>query len=310
MKNNKTENKPSTKKSIKQKKQLFETKKEKKIMEENEATKSWLEKKVFLMLLTIFVISQALGLIVANNLIKLGVKSMPITGDMNNPLEAIYLIGMILLMTTIILIIIKYKKQKKLLWFVEGMAIFATTTIVFSSFLPSDDFIVLILALIILAYRYTHTQNILFRNFVSIIAIAGAGAIIGVSLGVIVVLLFITMLSIYDFIAVFKTKHMVELGKSVVKQNLAFTVAMPTKKHGFELGNGDLIIPLVLASSIMANGFFNNNFLVAILCLIGSLIGLITSIYVVSTKKIPLPALPPQTIIMIIIIGISFLIGL
>jgi presenilin-like A22 family membrane protease len=271
---------------------------------------SWLDKKVFLMLTILFFFSQSIGLLVANNLLTLGIKSTPITGDINNPLEAVYLIGMILLMTILLLVVLKYKKQRKLLWLFEGIAIFTTSTIVFGSFFPADDILVLIIVLAILAYRYTHKNNVLFRNFVSIVAIAGAGALIGISLGVIVIIIFILLLSVYDFIAVFKTKHMVTIGKSVTKQNLAFTVSMPTKKHGFELGNGDLIIPLILASSIIANGFFNNNFLVAILCLIGSLIGLITSIYVVSTKKIPLPALPPQTIIMIIIIGISFLIGL
>lgn len=262
------------------------------------------------MLFCLFAISQSLGLIIANNLINLGIKSAPITGDLNNPLEAVYLIFMILLMTGFLLILIKYKKQRKLLWVVEGLAIFATITIVFSSFFPENDFLVLLIALVIIVYRYTHKQSVMFRNFVSIIAIAGAGALIGISLGVLVVLLFISLLSIYDFIAVFKTKHMVELGKNVTKQNLAFTVSMPTKEHGFELGNGDLVIPLILASSIIANGFFYNNFLVAILCLIGSLIGLIISIYIVSVKKIPLPALPPQTVLMIIIVGISFLIGL
>lgn len=282
----------------------------KKAIKENEKIqKNWLNKKIFLILITIFVITQTLGILVANNLLSLGIKSSPITGDMNNPLEAIYLIFIILLMTTIILWIIKHKKQKKFLWLFEGIAIFATSTIVLGSFLK-NDFVVFIFVLIILAYRYTHKQNILFKNFVSIIAIAGAGSLIGVSLGVIVVIIFMILLSIYDFIAVFKTKHMIELGKNVVKQNLAFTITMPTKKHSFELGNGDLIIPLILATSIIANGFFNNNFLVAILCLIGSLIGLIISIYLVSIKKISLPALPPQTIIMIIIIVISILIRL
>ncbi|MDD3083999.1 MAG: presenilin family intramembrane aspartyl protease [Candidatus ainarchaeum sp.] len=301
------------KKKLIKKKEIIKKQKEinkNKTKLKNSDTKSWLNKKVFLMLTILFIISQTLGLIVARNLINLGIKSSPITGDINNPLEAIYLISIILIMTTIIIILIKYKKQRKLLWLFEGLAIFATTTIVFSSFFPTDDLVVLIIALIIIVYRYTHKESVLFRNFVSIIAIAGAGALIGISLGVIVVLIFISLLSIYDLIAVFKTKHMVELGKNVTKQNLAFTVSMPTKQHSFELGNGDLIIPLILAASIIANGFFNNNFLVSIFCLIGSLIGLIISIYIVSVKKIPLPALPPQTIIMIIIIFISALIGL
>ncbi len=271
---------------------------------------NWLDKKVFLLLGIVFVIGEGLGLLVANNLIALGIKSEPLTGNMNNPLEAIYLIVIILLMTSLILVLLKYKKQRKFLWLFEFLAVFATGTIVLGSFLPYDDLLVLAIMIIILAVRYTHRENIFIRDFVGIIAIAGAGAVIGISFGLIPVILFVILLSIYDFIAVFKTKHMVELGKKVTKQNLAFTIAMPTKKHTFELGNGDLVIPLIVASSVFANGFFVNNFLVAILCLIGSFIGLVLSIYIVSTKKIALPALPPQTAIMVIIIGLAFLIGL
>ncbi len=289
------------------------SKKDKAKLEEKKEIKkdnsSWKNKKVFLLLTILFVIAESIGLFVALRLINLGVKSSPITGDINNPLEAIYLISVILLMTGLILVLLKYKRQRKFLWLFEIMAIFVTSIIVMGTIIP-DDFIVLIITLLIIIYRQKNKKNILLRNVVSIIAIAGAGSLIGISIGIVPVLLFISLLAIYDFIAVFKTKHMVEIGKSVVKENLAFTVAMPTKEHNFELGNGDLVIPLVVASSILANGFFINNLLVAFLCLIGSYAGLVLNIYIVSKKKIPLPALPPQTTIMLIIIGIAFFIGL
>ena len=270
---------------------------------------SWLNKDVFILLTGLFLIAQTLGLIVAQKLILLDIKSAPITGDLNNPLEAIYLIVMILIMTTFILILLKYKKNKSL-WIFEALAIFSTSIIVFGSFFPKDDSLVFLITIVILAFRYTHKENKLFKNFVSILAISGAGAILGISLGLIPVLIFIILLSIYDFIAVFKTKHMVTMGKSIIKQNLAFTLSIPTKKHNFELGNGDLVIPLIVATSVFANGFFMNNFLVAILCLIASYIGIMFSIYTVSVKKIPLPALPPQTALMVLVIIISFLLGL
>jgi hypothetical protein len=103
---------------------------------------------------------------------------------------------------------------------------------------------------------------------------------------------------------------MVTLGKAVTKQNFAFTIAMPTKEHTFELGNGDLVIPLMVASSILVNAQFVNNSLVSALCLIASFIGLCISIYLVSQKKIAMPALPPQTALMLIVIGTAMLIGL
>jgi presenilin-like A22 family membrane protease len=305
--------KPDSKKikSISKKKDSFE--KEIKNNSENKKesfVKAFLNKnKVFVLLTILFLIAESLGLFVTTKLITLGIKGSTITGDMNNPLEAIYLILMILLMTGLMLILLKYKKQRKFLWLIEILAIFGTSIIVLSTIIP-DDFIVLIITFLLIILRQKNRKNVMLRNVISIIAIAGAGSLIGISFGFVPILLFVTLLAIYDFIAVFKTKHMVALGKAVVSENLAFTVAMPTKEHNFELGNGDLVIPLVISASVIANGFFNNNILVALLCLIGSYVGLVFSIYIVKTKKIALPALPPQIFLILIIIGISFLLRL
>jgi presenilin-like A22 family membrane protease len=270
----------------------------------------WLSVEVFALLTAVFVVSQIIGLFIANKLLELGIVSSSFTGDINDPLNAIILFGMIMLMTVIILLALRYRRQRKFLWVIEALAIFATATVVFGAVFPYDDFLVLLITLVILVYRYTHKDNVWFRNFVSLIAIIGAGAVIGISFGLLPVLLFISILSAYDLIAVFGTKHMVTLGKAVTKKNFAFTVCFPTKKHTFELGNGDLVIPLITSASVLANGWFVNNLLVAGLVLVASYIGLFASIYIVGTKKISLPALPPQTVLMLIVIGLAMLFGL
>ena len=270
----------------------------------------WLSVEVFALLTAVFVVSQIIGLFIANKLLELGIVSSSFTGDINDPLNAIILFGMIMLMTVIILLALRYRRQRKFLWVIEALAIFATATVVFGAVFPYDDFLVLLITLVILVYRYTHKDNVWFRNFVSLIAIIGAGAVIGISFGLLPVLLFISILSAYDLIAVFGTKHMVTLGKAVTKKNFAFTVCFPTKKHTFELGNGDLVIPLITSASVLANGWFVNNLLVAGLVLVASYIGLFASIYIVGTKKISLPALPPQTVLMLGVIGLAMLFGL
>ena len=208
-----------------------------------------------------------------------------------------------------LLLVLKHRKRGNFLWLIEGFTIFLTSWIVFSVIFW-NDFIGIAAALIIIYYRYTHKDSVKFRNIVSIITIAGAGGLIGLALGIVPVLVFIILLSIYDLIAVFGKKHMVTIGKAVTKKNLAFTVSMPTKKHTFELGNGDLVIPLITAVSVYANGLFINNGLVAGLVLGASFIGLILSIYLVGVKKFAMPALPPQTVLMIIAIGAAILLGL
>ncbi|MFA5125472.1 MAG: presenilin family intramembrane aspartyl protease [archaeon] len=271
---------------------------------------SWMNTEIFVLLAIVFISVQTFGLYVAKQLFLLGLQQPPFTEDINDIANSFYLFGAIILMTVFILILLKLRKTKKLLWLIEGLAVFSTSIIFFTAFFPTNDIIVLVLTAIIIIWRYTHRENVLFRDFVSLIAIVGAGAFIGISLGLIPILAFIIILAIYDIIAVFYTKHMVEIGRQATSNNFAFTVAFPTKKHTFELGNGDLVIPLCVASSILINGPFNNNGLVAGLCLGASFIGLMTSIYTVSVKKIPLPALPPQTLLMIIVIISGLLLGL
>src|SRR3989338_4603794 len=129
------------------------------------------------------------------------------------------------------------------------VAVFSTSWIVASVFV--GDLIGIAFAILLTASRIVLSENLLLRNAASIIAIIGAGALLGVSLGVVPVIVFVILLSAYDFIAVFKTKHMVTLAKAMTKKNLAFTIALPTKEHKFELGTGDLVVPLVFASAVL-----------------------------------------------------------
>lgn len=271
--------------------------------------KSWLSFKVFLLLGIIFLITETLGIVVAKELSTQGLAEAPFTQNINDVENAIYLIAIILSTTLILIIALRIRKTIKFVWLLESIAIFTTCTIVLSALLPEIDLIVLLLTAIILIIRYTHKKSIWIRNLASIIAIAGAGSFLGISLGLLPITVFIIALAIYDIIAVFFTKHMVEIGKTSIEKNFAFTIAMHTKEHKFELGNGDLVIPLMVASSVMINGPFNNNGLVAGLCLAASFIGLMSSIYLVSKKKIAMPALPPQTLLMVIILGLALILG-
>jgi presenilin-like A22 family membrane protease len=278
--------------------------------QKQEAKEDWLSVDAFLLLAITFVAVQSVGLFVAKTLFLQGVAQAPFTDNINDLQNSIFLFGMILLMTAVIIILLKLRKTKKLLWLVEILAVFSTSIIVFSAIFPTNDLLVLLFTATILALRYTNKNNMMYRNLASLIAIAGAGSFLGISLGLFPVLLFIIILAIYDIIAVFYTKHMVTISKEVTSSNYAFTVAFPTKKHTFELGNGDLVIPLVVSSSILVNGPFLNNGIIAGLCLGASFIGLMLSILFVAKKKIPMPALPPQTALMVIVILAALVLGL
>jgi presenilin-like A22 family membrane protease len=275
--------------------------------QKNKEHENWLSAEAFILLAVMFVVVESIGLYIAQTLFLQGLTQTSFTGNVNDVENSLILFGIMMVMTLVTLLLMK--RTKKLLWLVEGLAIFSTSIIVFSAIFPTNDVLVILLTIALIAWRYTHKEDVVFRNVVSLIAIAGAGAYLGLSFGVIPVLAFICLLAIYDIIAVFYTKHMLEIGTTAVKNNFAFMVAIPTEKHTFELGNGDLVIPLVVASSVLINGNFTNNGLVAGLVLGASFVGLMFSIYSVSTGKKALPALPPQTLLMLIVIIVASLIG-
>lgn len=189
------------------------------------------------------------------------------------------------------------------------LAIFSTSLIVFSSFFPTSYLTALILTTVIFILRYSQVKNITTRSLAAGIAIMGAGAYIGTSIGMIPLVIFVTILSLYDIIAVFFTKHMIQIGKESTQNNYAFTIAIPTKKHHFEIGNGDLVIPLALASSIITSGPFTNNWIISGLIILMSYLGITISLQFVSKYKTPMPALPPQVMLMLITILLGLILG-
>lgn len=270
---------------------------------------SWLSKEAILKLAFVFLVIELIGLFVAKNLFIQGYSQAPFSEDINDAVNGFYLFGMIIVTTIFFLLIIKFRRTKKMLWAIEMLAIFSTSLIVFSSFFPSDYIIALLLTAIIFAARYSRVKNVTIRSIAAGVAVMGAGAYIGISLGLVPLIVFVTILSLYDILAVFFTKHMVKIGKESTQNNFAFTIAIPTKQHNFELGNGDLVIPLAIAASILTNGPFHFNWLISGLVLGMSFLGLGLSLQFVSHYKTPLPALPPQVMLMLITILLGMLLG-
>lgn len=287
------------------------TKQKKKIIKQKikNQDENWFTTEVITKLGLIFLAIQLIGLIIAQNIYTQGYTQALFTENINDAINGIYLFGMIIITTIIFLLIVKFKRTKKLLWGVEMLAIFSTSLIVFSSFFPTSYLIALILTTVIFILRYSQVKNITTRSLAAGIAIMGAGAYIGTSIGMIPLVIFVTILSLYDIIAVFFTKHMIQIGKESTQNNYAFTIAIPTKKHHFEIGNGDLVIPLALASSIITSGPFTNNWIISGLIILMSYLGITISLQFVSKYKTPMPALPPQVMLMLITILLGLILG-
>lgn len=253
------------------------------------------KKQAFIILLIIFLSVQLIGLVTAiqfNKAVQTG-EIEPVFKNPDSILNSIYLFAYILIMTVVLLLVIKFKK--KLIYFIEAVSIFFSSWIVFDLIISySIGYPIGIVFAMALTYWKMKRPTYLSQNIALIFAVAGAGAVIGSSFSVLPVMVFIFLLSCYDFFSVFISKHMIYLAKAITEKPTAFTAAIPTKTkkftHTFQLGGGDLVIPLVFAVSVLnAHGLTS-----ALFSLVGALIALILLFkFIMKKPGIALPALPP-----------------
>jgi len=230
------------------------------------------EKNIAVFFLSIFLLVQMLGLYIGSqyiSLIKSG-QTEPIFENPSSVGNSIFLLVYILIGTGLMILAVKY--WKFLIRIIEVVAVFSASMITFMFLIPIETLQVplgILLALALTAWKILR-PSFLSQNLSLIFSIAGAGAIIGASLGMLPSLIFILLLSVYDFTAVFITKHMVYIAKEITKRPTAFTLAFPykfrkpisysigkknikKKFHIFQLGGGDIAIPLMFSVSTLAS---------------------------------------------------------
>ncbi len=229
--------------------------------------------------------------------------------------SVIFIVEVIIVAVVVVLIIRYFRWAVPLLRMLELLTIFVTSTLVFQVSLAyfgiSHSFeasIALAAMLVILKFLYPR-----IKNTTAIISSAGVGALFGFSFGIIPTLLLIILISLYDFISVFITKHMVYMAKEMSKMDLSFSIASREKRYvrekgkrkeeefSVELGSGDIAIPLMLAVSAY-NSFTIVDSLAVVL---GTTIGLIVVLYYVTTRRVFLPALPPLCFSGVLFLAIS-----
>ncbi len=258
-----------------------------------------------------FLIVNLLGLFVGHYLILQDVQPTIINDDPNDVVNSFGLLGYMLVGTLVILAAIKFFPDKVLYWFLKGleaMALLFSTVIVMIAFLPEE--FAIFLAFVIIVIRIFFPQYLIWRNVSSTLATVGVGALLGASIGVWPVIVFLVLLAVYDYVAVFRTKHMVTMAKAVAKKNLSFTFALPTSKHQFELGTGDLVMPLVfsvaiLGESLDAGWIWPYAVIPSLAVLLASFAGLAFTLdYGSKNVGKALPALPLQVGLMVLMYGI------
>jgi len=158
--------------------------------------------------------------------------------------------------------------------------------------------------------------NVLNQNLLISLGIAGVGCVLGLRLKPETVIFLLIVFSIYDFIAVYKTKHMVKIAKEMIEHKAILGIVIPQNFSDFKtklemakpgenfvvLGGGDILFPLMLSVSLIKNGIFQS-FLISLFSLIGLFLNFV---FLFSQKeRKPIPALP--LISLFSILGFIFL---
>jgi len=194
-------------------------------------------------------------------------------------LEVAYLLGGILVFTGVMLLLIKYNLSKIII------AIFAIVSflvlieffdvILSPLFFSISQNLVLVsfVAAILLVVYYFKYGSKLGRNLINIMIFVTIASAVGLTLGVLPSIILIAAIAIYDYIAVFVTKHMITLANALVGKSFIGGIVFAgkrIKKGMIMLGGGDIVFPAIFIDAL----YLNYPPLASILVLIGAVVGI------------------------------------
>ena len=219
----------------------------------------------------------------------------PTFENKSDPVNILYIFAIIIVMTIIILIIARYWKKQV----IQAIILFAIGYTAFFIFIPLFGFLpeilsivisfVIAVALVVALYKFPEWYII---DLCGVIVGAGAIAIFGISLSILLVIILLVVLAVYDAISVYQTKHMIDLADTVMDLKLPVLLVIPKirrysliketkslkeklKEHeerdAFFMGLGDIVMPGILVVAAYHN--ISNGLPVALSVLGGTLIG-------------------------------------
>jgi presenilin-like A22 family membrane protease len=266
--------------------------------------------RIFAAELFMFFVVQGLGLYVGYTLTTQGYAAY---GETSTSIVS-FLIAFAIA-TALIVLLLKFFKGGMFFQALMAFLIFIGAETVFSTYLPY--MLALLIAVGLVALRFL-MPNVLVQNLTIMIAIAGIGASIGLMIPVPAIIVLLAVLSIYDIIAVYKTKHMVTLFKGMVERGVPLSLVVPDKAHKLKskikhakpgtgeflmLGTGDIAFPVIFAVSALQYGLLSS-----ICVIIGAFVGLAVVHVILTLKgKGAVPALPPIAVFSILGFVVSLL---
>ncbi len=210
-----------------------------------------------------------------------------------------------LFITFFVLIFVVFKKADKFKELIyKGLfilAVFWGCVVILSLFLPVFGAVLITGILITLWFKLS---KIWVHDLLMVLSLAGTASFFGLGFSPPVVIALLFVFSAYDFIAVYKTKHMVAMAKDMIDKKVVLGFIIPKEIKYFKdklakvkmqgdfmiLGGGDVVFPALLAVSVVPLSFWK-----AVIIVLFSLAGSFFTYWLFSRqdKKEPIPALPP-----------------
>ena len=168
---------------------------------------------------------------------------------------------------------------------------------------------VAILVMGILIALWLEFAKVWVHDVLMVLGLAGAASFFGLGFTPSVVVALLLIFSVYDFIAVYNTKHMVLMAKEMIDKKVILGFIIPKEIKYFKgklseikpggnfmiLGGGDVVFPSLLAVSVVPSGVLK-----ALVIVLFSLAGSFFSYWLFMKEKEPIPALPPIALFAII----------
>ena len=198
------------------------------------------------------------------------------------------------------------------------LVVFSGSQVVFGSFLSFPEDLLLAVGLVV---AFTLIHNVLVHDIGIILGIAGVASTLGITISPMVGIALLVVLSFYDILAVYWTKHMVKMAKGMIESGAIFGFVIPFEMKDFFyhkseakqklgekfmiLGSGDIGLPLVFISSV---AIISIKQALTISPFVISGLFLTHLIFVNQKERKPMAALPPIATMTIIGYLVSLLI--
>lgn len=241
--------------------------------------------QLIILLTFLFLIAQIIGLVIISHYLP-ETSQLPLNiekPDIDEKTAYLPIFIAIILASVVILLLMKFKAFSLWkIWFL--LSVFITLTIAFSAFIPPvilsstaiPQLIAIFLA-IILSIIKIYKPNVYIHNLTELFIYGGLAAIFVPIFSILSASILLILISIYDAIAVWKTKHMIKMAEAQKEIKVFAGMSIPYKQQTASkksktkqkitaaiLGGGDIGFPMIFAGAVLKTSGFIPAILIAI----------------------------------------------